>query len=81
MKPETVQSKMVSPLVTRGAVVVGTAMGVALADRDRRDSVRAVTNGAVRFGRAFGHATIISLDFKYRWISCALGIVERDRFD
>lgn len=57
---------MVSSFVARSALVVGTTAGIALADRDRRDAVRAVTNGAVRFSRAFGYATIISLDFKYR---------------
>lgn len=57
---------MGSLILRRSAVVAGAAAGVALADRDRRDTVRGVTNGAVRFGRALGYATVISMDFKYR---------------
>lgn len=60
------QGDMFSPL-TRGAAAAGTvATGLVLSDRDRRDAVRGVTNGAARFARAFGYATLVSYDFKRR---------------
>lgn len=59
--------RMFSPLLIRGAAAAGAAAaGVALSDRDRRDAVIGATNGAFRFGRAFGYASVVSLDFKYR---------------
>lgn len=61
--------QMFSPLLARGAAAAGAAAaGMALSDRDRRDAVIGATNGAFRFGRAFGYASVVSLDFKYRCV-------------
>lgn len=58
---------MFSP-IARGAAVAGVAAtGVALSDRDRRDAVFGVTNGAIRFSRAFAYGSIVSWDFKNRY--------------
>lgn len=55
-----------SPLA-RGVAAAGVAAtGVALSDRDRRDALVGVTNGAIRFGRAFGYGALVSFDYKYQ---------------
>ncbi|CAM9109096.1 unnamed protein product [Pylaiella littoralis] len=52
--------------VARGLAAAGVAAaGVTFSDRDRRDAVVGVTNGAIRFGRAFGYGAVISFDYKY----------------
>eukprot|EP00752_Nemacystus_decipiens_P004907 g4466.t1 len=53
--------------VARGVAATGlVATGIALSDRDRRDAVRGVTNGSIRFVRAFGWGAAVSFDYKYR---------------
>lgn len=64
----SLQRGMASPLLRKGVVLAGTAAGVALVDPDRRDAVRGVTSGALRFTSAFSNASIVSLDFKYRYV-------------
>lgn len=57
---------MYSPFA-RGVAVAGVAAtGVALSDRDRRDAVAGITNGSIRFVRAFGWGAAVSFDYKYR---------------
>lgn len=58
--------RMLSPVARSVAVATTAATGIALFDRDRRDAISGVTNGVVRFGRAFGWGVVVTLDYKYR---------------
>ncbi len=64
-------STMYSPLARGVAVAGAAATGVALSDRDRRDAVVGVTNGTVRFVRAFAWGAAVSFDYKYRSVRTA----------
>eukprot|EP00903_Cladosiphon_okamuranus_P008879 g8501.t1 len=56
---------MYSP-VARGVASAGVAAtGFALSDRDRRDAVVGVTNGSIRFVRAFAWGAAVTFDYKY----------------
>lgn len=61
--------------LARGAAAAGVAAtGVALSDRDRRDGVFGITNGAIRFGRAFVYGAVVSFDYKYQWVSVSVSV-------
>lgn len=64
---------MYSPVVKGVAAAGVAATGIALSDRDRRDALAGVTNGSIRFVRAFGWGAAVSFDYKYRYDCQASG--------
>lgn len=60
--------RMFTPLGRSAAALSGVAVtGLVISDRDQRDAVRGIANGASRFGRAFFYGSVVSMDFKYRY--------------
>lgn len=60
---------MFTPLGRSAAALSGVvATGLVISDRDQRDAVRGIANGTSRFGRAFFYGSVVSMDFKYRYI-------------